>query len=198
MKTIGYLRVSTIEQDLEKNKADILNLANNKNLGKVHWVKEKVSGRISWKKRKIGDLINELQAGDNLIVSELSRFGRSTLECLEMFNICSEKKINVLSVKENWVLDNSLNSKVTKTIFSLVAEIERDFISQRTKEALRAKKEAGIKLGRPIGSGKSKLDKYKEEIQAMIQTGVTKKYIAKKYEISEAGFYNWLKKQKIR
>ena len=75
-KTIAYLRVSTTDQDLEKNKADILHLANDKGMGKVEWVQEQASGRVSWKKRKIAQVLNELKAGDNLVVSELSRLGR--------------------------------------------------------------------------------------------------------------------------
>ncbi|MEQ8167247.1 MAG: recombinase family protein, partial [Candidatus Eremiobacterota bacterium] len=84
MKTIGYLRVSTQEQDLKKNKTDLIFLANDNNLGTVHWMEEKVSGKVHWKQRKIAQVLEELQKGDNLIVSELSRLGRSMLECVEI------------------------------------------------------------------------------------------------------------------
>jgi DNA invertase Pin-like site-specific DNA recombinase len=90
MKTISYLRVSTIEQDLEKNKTDILKLANEKLLGNVIFVEEKVSGKVNWKKRKIFDIINSLKEKDNIIVSELSRLGRSMLECMEILSVASE------------------------------------------------------------------------------------------------------------
>ncbi len=83
-KTIGYLRVSTADQDLDKNKADILHLANEKKLGTVEWVKEKASGKITWRKRKIAQVIDSLKEGDTILVSELSRLGRSMLECMEM------------------------------------------------------------------------------------------------------------------
>lgn len=93
MKTIGYLRVSTTNQDVEKNKSAILHLSNEKSLGKVNWMEEQISGRVSWRKRKIAQVIEELSEGDNLIVSELSRLGRSMLECMEILSIASQKGI---------------------------------------------------------------------------------------------------------
>ena len=107
-KIIAYLRVSTDEQDLEKNKYDILHLANEKGLGKVQWIEENISGRVSWKKRKIAAVLDELQQGDHLLVSELSRLGRSMLECMEILSIASQKEINIYAVKGNWQLDNSI------------------------------------------------------------------------------------------
>src|SRR5882672_7529706 len=100
-KTTAYLRVSTTDQDLEKNKYDILQLANEKHLGQVEWVGETVSGRVSWRKRQLANVFDELQAGDNLIVSELSRLGRSMLECMEILSIASQKQINIYAVKGN-------------------------------------------------------------------------------------------------
>ncbi len=97
-KTIGYLRVSTAEQDLDKNKSDILHLANEKKLGTVEWVKEKASGKINWRKRKIAQVIDSLKEGDTILVSELSRLGRSMLECMELLSIALEKKINIYAV----------------------------------------------------------------------------------------------------
>src|SRR5947199_806452 len=177
-KTVAYLRVSTDEQDLKKNKADILHLANEKSLGKVQWVEETVSGQISWRTRKIAQVLDTLQAGDNLIVSELSRLGRSMLECMEILSIATDKKIHLYAVKGNWQLDQSIQSKIIAMAFSMAAEIERDLISQRTTEALRAKKAAGMKLGRPKGPGKSKLDTFRQEIEALLANGSTQKFIA--------------------
>src|SRR6185503_14374484 len=139
-KTIGYLRVSTGDQELEKNKADILRLANTYDLGKVHFVEEKVSGRVSWRQRKIAEELEALNAKDNLIVSELSRLGRSMLECMEILSIATQKGINVYAVKGNWQLDGSIQSRIIAMAFSMAAEIERELISQRTTEALRYKK----------------------------------------------------------
>src|SRR5437016_5102768 len=151
-KTTAYLRVSTTDQDLEKNKFDILQLANEKGLGKVEWVEETVSGRVIWRKRQIARIMEEFQAGDNIIVSELSRLGRSMLECMEILSIASQKGIHIYAVKGNWQLDNSIQSKIVAMAFSMAAEIERDLISQRTKEALAARKKLGLKLGRPRGT----------------------------------------------
>jgi len=196
-KTIAYLRVSTSDQDLEKNKYDILQLANEKYLGQVEWVGETVSGRVSWRKRELANVLERLQTGDNLIVSELSRLGRSMLECMEILSIASQKQINIYAVKGNWRLDNSIQSKIVAMAFSIAAEIERDLISQRTKEALAARKKTGIKLGRPRGVGKSKLDQYKPEIEALIANGSTQKFIARRYLTTEANLSRWLKKYKL-
>ena len=194
-KTIGYLRVSTTDQDLDKNKADILQLANEKKLGTVEWVKEKASGKINWRKRKIAQVIDSLKEDDTILVSELSRLGRSMLECMEILSIALEKKINIYAIKGNWQLDQSIQSKIIAMAFSMAAEIERDLISQRTKEALAARKKQGVKLGRPKGTGKSKLDPYKPEIEALLNNGATQKFIAERYNATEATVSRWVKKQ---
>ncbi len=196
--TIAYLRVSTADQDLEKNKAEILHLANEKDLGRVQWVEETVSGRISWHKRKIAQVLDDLHQGDHLIVSELSRLGRSMLECMEILSIAAQKEINIYAIKGNWRLDNSIQSKIIAMAFSMASEIERDLISQRTKEALAARKRAGMKLGRPTGVGKSKLDQYRPEIEALLANGSTQKFIAKRYGTTAANLNNWLKKHGIK
>jgi DNA invertase Pin-like site-specific DNA recombinase len=197
-KTVAYLRVSTTEQDLKKNKADILHLANEKDLGRVHWVEETVSGRISWKKRQLAHILEELKADDNLIVSELSRLGRSMLECMEILSIATDKKINIYAVKGNWKLDQSIQAKIVAMAFAMAAEIERDLISQRTKEALAARQRAGQPVGRPKGSGKSKLDQHRPEIEALLMTGSTQKYIARRYGTTEANLSRWLRKHRLR
>jgi DNA invertase Pin-like site-specific DNA recombinase len=196
-KTIAYLRVSTVEQDLEKNKADILSFANNKDFGKVKFVEEKVSGMKNWKNRKIKQVIDELSKGDRLIVPEFSRLGRSMLEIMEMLSILKDKEVNVYAVKGNWELNGSLQSKIMAMVFSIASEIERDLISKRTKEALRARKNAGVKLGRPRGVGKSKLDAFKEEIVALLRNGSSKKFVADRYGTSQVNLYNWLKKNSL-
>lgn len=197
-KTVGYLRVSTGEQELEKNKADILRLANTYDMGKVQFVEEHVSGKVSWRKRKIADELEQLGVQDNLIVSELSRLGRSMLECMEILSIAVQKGINVYAVKGNWRLDGSIQSKIIAMAFSMAAEIERDLISQRTTEALRYKKAQGIKLGRPKGPGKSKLDAFRPEIESLMANGSTQKFIAGRYKTTEANLHNWLKKHGLK
>jgi DNA invertase Pin-like site-specific DNA recombinase len=197
-QTLGYLRVSTDDQDLEKNKADILKLANEKNLGRVQFIEETVSGRVSWKKRKVAEILEHCRTGDNIIVSELSRLGRSMLECMEILSIALDRGIHVYAVKGSWQLDQSIQSKIIAMAFSMAAEIERDLISQRTKEALRAKKAAGMKLGRPKGPGKSKLDAFRPEIEALLANGSTQKFIAQRYSTTEANLHNWMRKRGIK
>ncbi|MEM7175442.1 MAG: recombinase family protein [Chlamydiota bacterium] len=197
-KVVGYLRVSTLDQDIEKNKADILKLVNEKQIGKIDFVEEKISGRIRWKDRKVGELIEDLSSGDSIVVSELSRLGRSMLECMEILSLATQKGIKIFSVKGNWELDQSIQSKIIAMAFSMAGEIERDLISQRTKEALRAKKEAGVKLGRPKGPGKSKLDAYKPEIEALLAHGSSQKFIANRYGTTEANLHNWMKKRGLK
>lgn len=135
---IGYLRVSTQDQDLEKNKADILAFANERKLGHVDWVEEKVSGAKTWKSREIAKAIETLNAGDWLIVSELSRLGRSTLDILDILAELKKKGVNVYAIKGAWTLNGTIEAKVFLTMMALFAEIERDLISARTKEALKA------------------------------------------------------------
>ena len=132
-KTIGYLRVSTVEQDLEKNKMEILKLAHDKDLGKVHFVEEMASGKIAWRKRKIAQIIEESSKGDNILISELSRLGRSMLECMEILSIALQKGVNIYAIKGDWKLDGSLQSKIIAMAFSMAAEIERDLIFQFRK-----------------------------------------------------------------
>lgn len=197
-RTIGYLRVSTTEQDLEKNKADIRKLADEKRLGQIDWVEEKISGVKDWKKRKLGEVFSTLKKGDAVIVSELSRLGRSTLQILEIMKEAKEKEIAVHAVKGAWSLNGSMESKIVLTMLAMIAEIERDLISERTKEGLRARKEAGVKLGRPKGPGRSKLDPHKDEIFALLNNGSTKTFVAKKFRTSLPNLYNWLRINCIR
>lgn len=181
-----------------KNKHEILDLANNKDFGKVEWVEEKASGKKCWKDRKIKEVIDILNNGDRIIVSELSRLGRSMLEIMEMLSVLNQKGVCIYSVKGGWELNGTIQSKVMAMAFSIAAEIERDLISKRTREALRARKANGIKLARPKGPGKSKLDKYHEEILSLLKNGSTKSYVSKKYCTSLPNLYNWLKKNKYK
>ncbi|HVN96383.1 MAG TPA: recombinase family protein [Syntrophorhabdaceae bacterium] len=196
-KSIAYLRVSTDGQDWEKNKADILLFANNKDLGKVEFIEEKISGKIPWRERRIKEILDQLQRNDNLLVSELSRLGRSMLEIMEILSIAKDKGINVYAVKGNWTLNGTIESKIVGMVFAMAAEIERDLISSRTKEALRARKAAGVKLGRPKGPGKSRLDQYRPEIEALLKNGSTQVFIAKRYKVTPATLCNWIIKKKI-
>ncbi|MBU1002651.1 MAG: recombinase family protein [Proteobacteria bacterium] len=196
-KTFAYLRVSTNDQDLEKNKADILSFANTREYVPVQFVEEKVSGKKPWKDRRIKEVIDSLGRGDRLIIPELSRLGRSMLEIMEILSIAREKGISVYALKGDWELNGTIQSKVIAMVFAMAAEIERDLISARTKEALAARKAAGVKLGRPKGPGKSKLDSYRPEIEALLSNGSPKAFVARRYGTTPANLANWLKKNGV-
>lgn len=194
-KVIGYLRVSTVDQDTNKNEADILRFANSHDFGKVEFVSEKISGMTSWRNRKLFEVVENLKEGDILITPEMSRLARSLVQILEILNLLSGKKVKVFSVKENFQLNgDDIQSKVMRTMFSLFAEIEHDLIVSRTKESLQALKARNFKLGRPKGAGKSRLDPYKPEIEALLNNGSSKKFIANRYNVSSATLIHWLNK----
>lgn len=196
-RVVGYLRVSTINQDLEKNKADILTYVNDHKLGNVDFVQEVVSGKASWKRRRIKEVIDRLGKDDWIIVAELSRLGRSMLEIMEIISEAKRKEINIHAIKNTCTLNGTIESKILLMVFSMASEIERDLISSRTKEALRVRKESGVKLGRPKGPGKSKIDPHKDEIVALLRDGVPKKLVAKRYGRSNVNLYNWILKNRL-
>lgn len=197
MSTKAFIRVSTLLQDTEKNKIDILQFANRMKLGNVEFTEEYCSGRINYKERKLGALLDSMQSGDVLIVPELSRIARSITQILEVIKVTKDRGITLYSLKENFSNnEDSITNTVTSTIFALVAQIERELISLRTREALHARKSQGIKLGRPTGKGKSKLDTHKEEILKMLSYGVPKTMIAKQYNTSVGNLYNYLSRIK--
>ncbi len=193
MANYCYLRVSTLEQNTEKNKLEVLKFANDKKLGSVEFVEEQISGKSNFKNRKLGTLLDKMNDGDVLIVPELSRIARSITQIFEVIEIVKEKNIVLYSLKENFCSsDKSITSTVATTIFALVAQIERDLISLRTKEAMQAKKAQGLKLGRPKGKGKSKLDNYKDEILKLVELHVPKTVIARQYSTTTTNLYKFL------
>jgi len=195
-RTYAYIRVSTDKQETENQRFEILKYANEKKLGNVEFVEETVSGRKSWKDRKIGTLISELQKGDILIVTELSRLGRSMLEIMELLSILLRNGIELHVVKSNQILKDDLQSKVFAMAFSIAAEIERELISQRTREALQRRKAEGKPLGRPKGSYSSKLDRYREQIEELLSKGVSISSIAKIIEVPYSTVYSYVQRRK--
>ena len=143
----SYLRVSSIYQDIDKNKSDILHLANEKNLGKVRFVEEKVSGKLSWKKRKLADIMAELSDNDSILVSELSRLGRSMLECMEILSVATQKGINIYAVKGNWQLDHSIQSKIIAMAFSMAARDRARLDSSTNQGGFKSKEGSGNEIG---------------------------------------------------
>ena len=197
MKIVAYLRVSTESQDTEKNKHDILIWANNRQLGPVQWVEEQVSGCKDWKKRQLFDVVQSLGQDDWLIIPEFSRLARSTLQILEVLAELKKKGANVYCLKGDQHVNGSIESKVFLTMMALFSEIERDLISARTIEGLKARRAAGVQLGRPKGPGKSKLDQFRPEIESLLKNGATLSFVAKRYKSSPGNLMNWLTKNGI-
>ena len=191
----AYLRVSTVKQDRKNQRYAVLQLADERKLVVDEWVEETVTSRKSYRDRKLGSLMERLTEGDTLIVSEISRLGRSLMEVMTILHTLMEAGVNVYTCKEKFVLDDSLNAKVLAFAFSLAAEIERQMISQRTKEALARKKAEGKKLGRPKGSrsSKTKLTGKDDEIREMLEKGVSKTAIAKMLGVSRGTLHSYIK-----
>ncbi|KPK23198.1 MAG: resolvase [Desulfobacterales bacterium SG8_35_2] len=196
-RTIGYIRTSLEGLGLAQNRADILSLANFKDLGQVEWVEEKDIDTQDWRKRKLGEAFETLQAGDAIIVFQLSHLGRSTLQIIEIMGQAKKRDIAIYAVKGGWTLNTNIETKIVLNLLTMMAEIERDLISERTKKGLRAAKAKGRQLGRPRGPGKSRLDQYREEIEALLKNGSTKSFVAMRYGTTTANLHNWLKKNEI-
>ncbi len=193
--TIAYLRVSTNDQDLNNQKFEILKYCQSNDIQISKFIEIEISSRKSIQKRKITELIDGLSSGDRVVVSELSRLGRSTVEVLSIINSLISKSVEVHAIKQNIrITDNQdIQSKIIVTLFSLFAELERDLISQRTKSALHAKRAAGIKLGRPKGSlGKSILDGKEDLISDFLRKKVSITSIAKILEVSRGTVQNFV------
>ena len=195
MKTVGYLRVSTDLQDVDNQRLEVLRLANDRGLGSVEFVEEIVSGRKSWRDRELAGVLGDLGKGDVVIVAELSRLGRSMLEIMEIPSIATRAGVVVYAVKGEWVLDGSLQSKVVALAFAMAAEIERDLISSRTRAALATKRAQGVRLGRPPGPGKSKLDEHRDKIIELLALGIKRKSLAKQLHTTEGNLRNWLRQR---
>lgn len=195
----GYIRVSTDKQNTQNQKMAILEYANKQKLTIDHWIEIKASTRRTPGERKIDELLKNLKTGDTLIVAELSRIGRSVGQITIIVDQLIKAKIKVLFLKEDLKLSgkHTMQQKVTMTMFSLFAEIERDLISERTKEGLSRARAEGKLLGRPKGPGKSKLDGKEAEIKKYLDLKVGKASIAKIFGVSWPCIDNFIKKRRL-
>ena len=175
----GYTRVSTDQQNTENQKHEILTFAKSQNLTVNKWVDEVISSRKSLKERRLGKTLKHLKKGDILIASEISRLGRNLFEVMGILQSCLEKDCQIWTLKEHYRLGADIQSKVLAFAFSLAAEIERQLISQRTKESLKRIKDEGKHLGRPHGFSYKKLDKKHEKIKELLSKGISKAEISR-------------------
>ena len=166
----GYIRVSSDKQTIENQRFEISNFCEKNSLTIDVWVEETISGMTKVENRKLGKLLKKMKKGDILICSELSRLGRNLLMIMGVLNECMNRDIQVWTIKDNYRLGSDINSKVLAFAFGLSAEIERNLISQRTKEALARKKAEGVVLGRPKGSksAKTKLSGQEKQIKELL------------------------------
>lgn len=181
MAIVGYIRVSTDKQNTEHQKYEIKQFAHKQDINIDQWVIETISSRKPLHKRKLGKLLEELDSGDILIASEVSRLGRSLLEVMKILEICLNKDCEVWTTKEAYRLGNDIQSKVMAFAFGLSAEIERNLISQRTKSSLENVRASGKKLGRPFSaqSKKLKLSKNSKKVRNLLDKGISKAKICK-------------------
>lgn len=191
----AYIRVSTDKQNLANQKEEIQRFAREQGMEIDVWVKETISGKTPSGKRKLGWLMRKVRKGDTLIVSEISRLSRSLTEIMEIMGKCLEKNIRLYTVKERYSFDDSINSKVLCFAFGLVAEIERNLISMRTKEALAVKRSEGVILGRRKGSSpKIKyLQSQSEAIEQCIAEGRKVRDLCRELGVSRNTWYRYLK-----
>lgn len=197
---IGYLRVSTSKQDLNNQKLEILEYCRRNNCQVDDFIEVEISSRKSTKQRRIDELFEKLQKNDTLIVSELSRLGRSVGQVVTFVDSILQNQIRLISLKEGISLNGKtdMQSKIMVTMFSLFAELERDLISERTRQGLQAARAKGKILGRPVGSlGKSKLDGKEDFIKYELKFKVSKSAIARKLGVSRGSIVNFINSRNL-
>ena len=191
----GYIRVSTDKQTVENQRFEINQFCRQQNLKVDKWIEETISGSKTYDKRALGKLLKDIQKDDILICAELSRLGRNLFMIMEILNICMRKECKVWTIKDNYRLGDDIQSKVLAFAFGLSAEIERNLISQRTKEALARKKAEGVVLGRPVGSKskKVKLSGQEEVIRVLLERNVSKCEIARIFGVDRMTVASFIK-----
>lgn len=182
----GYIRVSSDRQTVENQRFEIGNFARSHNLHVDGWIEETISGTKNYDKRELGKLLKKIGKDDLIICAELSRLGRNLFMIMEILNFCMSRECKVWTIKDNYRLGEDIQSKVLAFAFGLSAEIERNLISQRTREALARKRAEGVVLGRPRGSRSSrvKLSGHEETIRTLLQKKVPKTKIAKIFGVN--------------
>lgn len=178
----GYIRVSSDKQTVENQRFEINNFCERERIKIDGWIEETISGTKAYDKRQLGKLLKRVQKDDLIICAELSRLGRNLFMIMEILNICMTKECRVWTIKDNYRLGDDIQSKVLAFAFGLSAEIERNLISQRTKEALARKKAEGVVLGRPVGrkTDKCKYKLYPKKIliSELLKEGLSQRKIA--------------------
>ena len=191
----GYIRVSTDKQTVENQRFEIEQFCRREGIAIDSWIDETISGTREPENRKLGIVLKKMKPGDILICAELSRLGRSLLMIMAILNQCMKNDVRVWTIKDNYRLGTDISSKVLAFAFGLSAEIERNLISQRTKEALARKRAEGVVLGRPKGrkSNHVKLSGKEAAIKTLLESGCSKSQIARLLKVHRVTLIRFLK-----
>ncbi|WP_345783557.1 master DNA invertase Mpi family serine-type recombinase [Ereboglobus sp. PH5-5] len=191
----GYIRVSTDKQTVENQRYEINRFCERENIVIDHWIEETISGSKEPEKRKLGPVLSKLQKSDILICAELSRLGRSLLMIMDILNQCLKREVHIWTIKDNYRLGTDISSKVLAFAFGLSAEIERNLISQRTREALARRRAEGVILGRPKGrrSSRVKLTGREDDILRLLKRGQSKTRIARRLKVHRITLANFIR-----
>jgi DNA invertase Pin-like site-specific DNA recombinase len=196
-----YLRVSTDSQDVDSQRLGIQDFCRARGWTDMEWISDEgVSGAKDPSKRLLGKLLKKARSGDCVIASEISRIGRKLDMILNVIKDCTERGIKLYTVKDRYVLEDTIQSKVLVTVMGLAAEIERDLLRQRTKEGLRRAVERGVTLGRPVGrkSSETKLSRKSADVDRLIGKGLTKCAAAKKLNVHRITFAKYLAERGLK
>ena len=193
----AYIRVSTEEQSYSGQEYEIRQWSDRHGLAVDYWYHESTSGTVPVRKRVLGRVLRKMRKGDLLVCTEISRLGRNMLMVMSVFNECAQRGLCILTIKDHFELSDNLNSKIIAFAFALAAEIERNLISQRTREALAAKKEKGVSLGRPKGASKKRMQVMADigRIRERVAEGESISSIAKELGISRNTLSKYLKEK---
>ena len=196
----GYVRVSTDRQSVENQRFEIERFCSNNSMTIDQWIEETISGTQLPEKRLLGSLLAEAKTDDLIICSELSRLGRNMFMIMSVMNHLMINGVRIWTIKDNYRLGDSIQAKILAFAFGLSAEIERDLISQRTKEALARKRSEGFVLGRPLGrkSERLKLSGHEAEIQSLLDENVSKSAIARRFGVCRKTVISFIKNIKNR
>lgn len=196
----GYIRVSSDKQTVENQRFEIMRFSKENNVEINGWIEETISGTKNYNKRALGRLLQKVKKDDLIICTEISRLGRNLFMIMEILNICMSKGCRVWTIKDNYRLGDDIQSKVLAFAFGLSAEIERNLISQRTKEALARKKSEGVILGRPVGSKSKrvKLSGKEEKIRTLLEEVVPQIKIAKKFNVNRNTLAKFIKENSLK
>jgi DNA invertase Pin-like site-specific DNA recombinase len=193
MQVFAYVRCSTNKQDEQSQAQQIIAHEGEEKSAGLAWTYDQASGSVPWQQRRLADVLAGARKGDWIVVSEVSRIARSTVGVLTFLQAAAQRGVNVYAVRSKLALDDSLHSKITVTVLALAAEIERDLLRERTRAALDARRAAGVKLGRPVGSrSPSILESRSAEIQRCLDARLSKRAIARLMDVAPGTLYAYL------